>query len=203
MKPLWYSPFSYSFQHSLSSSHYLASPGVIWTGHGSVYRKLAELFAQVAEFAAEKNLPIFIHVGNYREVVALIDYSKRYPITKFIVGHLSGLELYLQSKRKGEKLWLSKRSELPEHYDVIQKWLIILGLVGMILIAWGLYQLHLWISILGAVVLILAQLWRMIVLVHCMSYMLIGAINRKRHGVGCVLSICSRGPIVALTKILI
>jgi hypothetical protein len=30
----------------------------------------------------------------------------------------------------------------------------------MILIAWGLYQLHLWISILGAVVLILAQLWR-------------------------------------------
>lgn len=60
----------------------------------------------------------------------------------------------------GEKLWLSKRSEIPEHYTVIQQWLIILGFTGMILIAWGLYQLHLWISILRAVVLILAQLWR-------------------------------------------
>lgn len=60
----------------------------------------------------------------------------------------------------GEKLWLSKHSEIPGHYTVIQQWLIILGFTGMILIAWGLYQLHLWISILGAVVLILAQLWR-------------------------------------------
>jgi hypothetical protein len=60
----------------------------------------------------------------------------------------------------GEKIWLSKRSELPKHYDVIQKWLIILGLLGMIFIAIGLYQLHIWMSILGAVILILAQLWR-------------------------------------------
>jgi hypothetical protein len=60
----------------------------------------------------------------------------------------------------GEKLWLSKRVEIPEHYAVIQHWLIILGIAGMLLIAWGLYQLHLWISLLGAVVLILAQLWR-------------------------------------------
>lgn len=30
----------------------------------------------------------------------------------------------------------------------------------MILIAWGRYQLHPWISLLGAVILILAQLWR-------------------------------------------
>lgn len=60
----------------------------------------------------------------------------------------------------GEKLWLNKRSELPKHYDVIQKWLIILGILGMIMIGIGLYQLHFWLSLLGAVVLILAQLWR-------------------------------------------
>lgn len=60
----------------------------------------------------------------------------------------------------GEKLWLSKRPELPRHYDVIQKWLIILGVLGMILIGIGLYQFHFWLSLLGAVVLILAQLWR-------------------------------------------
>ena len=60
----------------------------------------------------------------------------------------------------GEKLWLSKRSEIPKHYAVTQQRLIVLGLIGMILIAGGLYQLHFWISILGAVILILAQLWR-------------------------------------------
>jgi hypothetical protein len=60
----------------------------------------------------------------------------------------------------GEKLWLSKRSEIPEHYAVMQQRLIILGLIGMILIAGGLYQLHAWISILAAVILILTQLWR-------------------------------------------
>ena len=65
----------------------------------------SERFAQVAEFAAEKDLPIFIHVGNYKEVAALIDHSERHPATKFIVGHLFGLELYLQSKQKLENLF--------------------------------------------------------------------------------------------------
>jgi predicted TIM-barrel fold metal-dependent hydrolase len=65
----------------------------------------SERFAQVAEFAAEKNLPIFIHAGNYKEVAALIDHSERHPATKFIVGHLFGLELYLQSKQKLENLF--------------------------------------------------------------------------------------------------
>lgn len=60
----------------------------------------------------------------------------------------------------GEKLWFNNRSEIPGHYAVIQRWLIILGIAGMILIAWGLIQLHLCVSILGSVILILAQLWR-------------------------------------------
>ena len=62
-------------------------------------------FVQVAEFAAEMDLPIFIHAGNYKEVAALIDHSERHPATKFIVGHLFGLELYLQSKSKFENLF--------------------------------------------------------------------------------------------------
>ena len=60
----------------------------------------------------------------------------------------------------GEQLWLKKRAELPKQYDVIQKRLIVLGLLGMVTIGIGLYQLHFWLSTLGAVVLILAQLWR-------------------------------------------
>ncbi len=60
----------------------------------------------------------------------------------------------------GEQLWLKKRDEIPKHYAVVQRWLIILGIAGMLLIAWGLYQFHLWVCLLGAVILILAQLWR-------------------------------------------
>ena len=65
----------------------------------------SELFARIAKFAAEKDLPIFIHVGNYREVAALIEYSEQHPETKFIAGHLFGLELYLQSKHKLENVY--------------------------------------------------------------------------------------------------
>jgi hypothetical protein len=61
----------------------------------------------------------------------------------------------------GEKLWLSMRSELPQHYELVQRRLIVLGLLGMGTIGWGLYRLHFWASLLGAVVLILAQLWRL------------------------------------------
>lgn len=60
----------------------------------------------------------------------------------------------------GEKLWLRGRSELPQHYDNVQKRLIALGILGMVVIGYGLVQLHFWSSLLGAVVLILAQLWR-------------------------------------------
>lgn len=62
-------------------------------------------FSRVASFAAERDLPIFIHVSNYGEVLALINYSERHPATKFIAGHLFGLELYLRSKHKLENVY--------------------------------------------------------------------------------------------------
>ena len=69
------------------------------------FRIGSEIFSRVAQFATEKDLPIFIHVRNYRDVSALIEYSVQHPATKFIVGHLFGLELYLQSKNKLENLY--------------------------------------------------------------------------------------------------
>jgi hypothetical protein len=60
----------------------------------------------------------------------------------------------------GEQLWLAHRAEIPGHYSVMQRWLIVLGLAGMAALGWGLVQLHVWLSALGAVVLVLAQLWR-------------------------------------------
>lgn len=60
----------------------------------------------------------------------------------------------------GEQIWLQNRTAIPQHYAVMHRRLILLGLCGMVMVVWGLVQLHLWMSITGAVVLIIAQLWR-------------------------------------------
>lgn len=60
----------------------------------------------------------------------------------------------------GEQLWLSQRKTLAAHYDVAQRWLIVLGVIGMVLIAAGLFVLDAWLCVLGCVVVTLAQLWR-------------------------------------------
>ncbi|NHJ32471.1 MAG: amidohydrolase family protein [Asgard group archaeon] len=51
-----------------------------------------EEIEQVAKFAGEKNLPIFIHIFNSKEANKLIKLARRYPKTNFIVAHLMGLE---------------------------------------------------------------------------------------------------------------
>jgi uncharacterized protein len=65
----------------------------------------SEVFEKVARFAAKKDLPIFIHLNSYGEVKALIEFIERNPETKFIVGHLFGLELYLLSGKKMEDVY--------------------------------------------------------------------------------------------------
>jgi hypothetical protein len=60
----------------------------------------------------------------------------------------------------GERLWLAKRADIPAHYATIQRRLIVLGIAGMAMLAWGLIRLHLWLVVVGTVVLVLAQLWR-------------------------------------------
>ena len=65
----------------------------------------SEIFSQVVRFAADKDLPIFIHVSNYREVKLLINVIKRNPETTFIIGHLFGLKFYIQSKHKFENVY--------------------------------------------------------------------------------------------------
>jgi predicted TIM-barrel fold metal-dependent hydrolase len=48
---------------------------------------------QVAGFAGERQLPIFIHPYSKREVGSLIGLARSYPKTNFIVAHLIGLEI--------------------------------------------------------------------------------------------------------------
>lgn len=54
-------------------------------------------FKAIAEFAAEKDLPIFIHLRSTRDVRDHIAFMQGHPETCFIIGHLFGLEKYIKS----------------------------------------------------------------------------------------------------------
>lgn len=60
----------------------------------------------------------------------------------------------------GEKLWLVDRSQVPWSYRVVLRWLIVLGLVGFVLLGWGLIKLLAWPTVFGATLVVVAQLWR-------------------------------------------
>jgi hypothetical protein len=61
----------------------------------------------------------------------------------------------------GERLWLeSRKDDLPQGFRIALRWLVIPGLVGAILLLWGLIWLSVWPTIFGATLLVLAQLWR-------------------------------------------
>ncbi len=60
----------------------------------------------------------------------------------------------------GERLWLEGQSEFPRDYGPILRWLMSIGVVGLIMIAWGLFAFHVWVTIIGTVLVVMAQLWR-------------------------------------------
>ena len=51
-------------------------------------------------------------------------------------------------------------STIPTEYQAVLRWLILPGLCGFGLLAWGLVQLLVWPTIFGATLIVLAQLWR-------------------------------------------
>ncbi len=83
-----------------------------WHFHGIKFHQCWEaftirsaLFEAAADFATRNRLPIFIHVGSKQEAIALIDFIRRHPQTRIIVGHLFGLELYIQSGLSFENVY--------------------------------------------------------------------------------------------------
>lgn len=65
----------------------------------------SEAFERLVRFATKYDLPIFIHAGAYDEVKALIACIDQHPEAKFIIGHLYGLELFIQSGKKPEQVY--------------------------------------------------------------------------------------------------
>jgi hypothetical protein len=60
----------------------------------------------------------------------------------------------------GEKLWLLESCSVPLEYRVVLRWLIVPGLCGIVLLAYGLVVLLVWPTVFGATLIVLAQLWR-------------------------------------------
>ncbi len=65
----------------------------------------SESFSKVAEWAAEKGLPIFIHVYNRRGVMELIEQIAFHTQTVFIIGHLFGLDHYIEAGLDSENVF--------------------------------------------------------------------------------------------------
>lgn len=56
------------------------------------------MFSDIAEFAASKHLPVFIHLYSRKDVLDFISVSGS-SRTNFIVGHLIGLEIFIKEKK--------------------------------------------------------------------------------------------------------
>lgn len=60
----------------------------------------------------------------------------------------------------GEKLWLHEPAKVPPDLRVALRWLVLPGLVGFVLLGWGLIRLLVWPTVIGATLIVVAQLWR-------------------------------------------
>lgn len=63
------------------------------------FKIISPHFHNIAEIAALKRVPIFIHLYSKKEVLDFISVSGNYK-TSFIVGHLIGLEIFIKQKKK-------------------------------------------------------------------------------------------------------
>jgi predicted TIM-barrel fold metal-dependent hydrolase len=57
----------------------------------------SDKFHKISEWAASHDLPIFVHLFTKRQATQLAKYIKEHPNTIFIIGHLFGLERYLET----------------------------------------------------------------------------------------------------------
>jgi hypothetical protein len=68
------------------------------------FRVGSENFEAVMGWAEQKGLPVFIHLYDRRGVRELIDYLRHHQEAKVIVGHLFGLDDYIASGLRFERV---------------------------------------------------------------------------------------------------
>jgi len=75
----------------------------------------------LARFAAEKNMPFFVHSYLRRDIEGLVSFMAGHPETTFIVAHLLGIEVYLEAdpaSLKNVYFDISTPSLVPESHVV-------------------------------------------------------------------------------------
>ena len=65
----------------------------------------SDFFNEVAIWAENHDLPLFIHLFSDSDVSKLIDYKRKHPKLKLIIAHLFGLELFVKDNFKDENLY--------------------------------------------------------------------------------------------------
>jgi len=65
----------------------------------------SDFFNEVANWAENHDLPLFIHLYTDKDVIQLIKYKQKHPKLKLIVAHLFGLELFIKENFKDENLY--------------------------------------------------------------------------------------------------
>lgn len=65
----------------------------------------SEMFHRVADWAASRQLPIFVHLFSKRQAKQLAVYIKEHPKTVFIIGHLFGLEKYMKADIRSDNIY--------------------------------------------------------------------------------------------------
>lgn len=65
----------------------------------------SDFFNEVATWAENHDLPLFIHLLSDKEVIKLIDYKRKHQNLKLIVAHLFCLELFIKKNFKDDNLY--------------------------------------------------------------------------------------------------
>jgi len=57
----------------------------------------SENMREIVKWAEEKEMPIFIHLCSKKDAIAMIELTKNHKDVNFIIGHLIGLEIFVES----------------------------------------------------------------------------------------------------------
>ncbi len=59
-----------------------------------------EFFVKTVEWAAENQIPVFVHVHDLAQMKKMISFIKKHPKAIMIIGHLYGVELFMEEEKE-------------------------------------------------------------------------------------------------------
>ena len=71
----------------------------------------------ISKFAIEKNLPIFIHLYNFKEARKLVKLARQYPKANYIIAHLMGFEAIARKGRDLKNVYF----DISPYYIISEK----------------------------------------------------------------------------------